>query len=106
MPEIGEISEVKMYNPETDEDDPIETIDFKGITDIFEHKDIRERRNDGWIVRGFTADVYYKKKKYEVTVAGNSVMGYVKVDDIGEYDEGKELQRIMREKFRKRFGFR
>lgn len=105
-PDVGEINEVKMYNPETGEDDPIETIDFKGITDIFEHEDIEERRDNGWIVRGFTADVDYKNKRYEVTVAGNQVMGYVKVDDIAEFEEGNELLDIMREAFREHFGFR
>lgn len=105
-PEIGEISEVKMYNPDTREDDPIETIDFKGITDIFEHEDIEERRDNGWIVRGFTADVDYKEKRYEVTVAGNQVMGYVKVDDIAEFDEGNELLEIMRDAFQEHFGYR
>lgn len=105
-PVIGEISDVKMYNPDTGEDDPIETIDFKGITDIFEHDDIEERRDNGWIVRGFTADVDYKNKRYEVTVAGNQVMGYVKVDDIADFDEGAELQETMREAFQEYFGFR
>lgn len=105
-PVIGEISEVKMYNPDTGEDDPIATIDFKGITDIFEHDDIEERRDNGWIVRGFTADVDYKNKRYEVTVAGNQVMGYVKIDNIADFDEGTELQEIMREAFQEHFGFR
>lgn len=105
-PKIGEISEVKMYNPDTGEENPIEKIDFKGITDIFEHDDIVERRGDGWVVRGFTADVDFRNKKYEVTVAGNQVMGYVKVDDVADYDEGRELQRIMRNEFRESFGFR
>jgi len=105
-PIIGEISEVKMYNPVTGEDDPIETIDFKGITDIFEHDDIEERRDNGWIVRGFTADVDYRNKRYEVTVAGNQVMGYVKVDDIADFEEGNELLEKMRGAFRDHFGFR
>lgn len=105
-PEIGEINEVKIYNPKIGEDDPIKTIKFKGVTDIFEHEDIKERRDNGWIIRGFTADVAYKNEKYEVTVTGNQVMGYVKVDDIAEFDEGKELLEIMREAFRDHFGFR
>jgi hypothetical protein len=105
-PEIGEINEVKIFNPETGEDNPIETIDFKGRTDIFEHEDIKERREDGWIVRGFTADVAYKNKKYELTIAGNHVMGYVKIDDIAEFEEGRELLDIMRDALREHFGFR
>jgi hypothetical protein len=105
-PVIGEISEVKMYNPDTGADDPIETIDFKGITDIFEYDDIEERREDGWVVRGFTADVDFKNKRYEVTVAGNQVLGYVKVADIADFDEGRELLGILRGAFREHFGFR
>lgn len=105
-PRIREIHEVKMYNPETGEDDPIETIDFKGIMDIFEHDDIVDRRENGWVVRGFSADVDYKKKRYEVTVAGNNRMGYVKLSDIAEYEEGEELIGILRSRFREHFGFR
>lgn len=105
-PKIREINEVKMYNPDTGEDDPIQTIDFKGINDIFEHKDIEQRRSNGWIVRGFTADVDYRNKRYEVTVAGNQVMGYVKVDGIAEINEGEELLDTMREAFKQHFGFR
>ena len=88
-PKIDNITEVKMYNPSTNENEPLQKIDFKGIADIFDHDDINERRRDDWIVRGFSAVMEYKGDNYDVTIAGNNVMGYVKVADIASYDHGE-----------------
>jgi hypothetical protein len=99
QPEIREITDVKMYNPEQDETDPLKKIDFEGATDIFEHEDIIERRRNGWVITGFEAQVAFRDLIYEVTIAGNSMMGYVTVDGIKNPSDGDVLLEIMRDAF-------
>lgn len=98
-PVLKEIMEVHMYNPQTNEDRPLKRADFEGITDIFEDDRVEELREEGWFTRGIGAKVAYKNRVYKVTVAGNSRLGYVKVEDVADLEVGRELHDIIKDKF-------
>jgi hypothetical protein len=93
-----EINRVQMFNPETEQEEQLKKIDFEG-NNIENHPNIRERRNNGWVMRGLTTRVEYQNAIFDVTIGGNDVMGYVKVEDIGDYDQGQELIQEIRERF-------
>ncbi|WP_152418143.1 MULTISPECIES: hypothetical protein [unclassified Haloferax] len=98
-PVLIEITEVQMYNPQTDDEHPIKRADFEGITDIFDDDQVNELRDEGWFTRGITGKFEYKKRVYKVTVSGNSRLGYVKVENIEDLDHGRELHTIIRDKY-------
>lgn len=98
-PILKEISEVKMYNPNTTEQEPIKRADFEGISDIFDDDRVEELRDEGWFTRGIGAKFGYKGRVYKVTVSGNSRLGYVKVEDVEDIDIGRELHTIIRDKY-------
>lgn len=101
-PELLEVHKIKMYNPQTGVEENLRKIDFEG-DDIFGHDDIEERRSDGWIINGLTAKVEYRNALFEVMVAGNEVMSYVKVSDIGSYSDGQDLVAEVRQHFLEHF---
>ncbi|WP_152421711.1 hypothetical protein [Halogeometricum pallidum] len=98
-PVIEEISEVKMYNPQTDQDRPIKRADFEGISDIFEDDQVEDLRDEGWFTRGIGAKVSYRNRIYKVTVSGNSRIGYVKVEDVEDAEIGRELHDIIKDRY-------
>lgn len=102
-PEILEVSEVKMFNPDTDETNPIKRGDFEGISDIYNDPRVEELRDEGWFTRGITAKIEYKNRVYEATVSGNTKLGYVKISNIEDIDYGRELQEKLRRAFLKHF---
>lgn len=99
-PFIRQIRDVFMYNPSTEADD-IKKIDYQGGDngDIFDHDTIEDRRNEDWIIRGFLAKMGYQSDVLEVSIAGTSQMGYIKVSDISNIDSANELMTILREKY-------
>lgn len=103
---IERINEVKMYNPDTESDDPIKKIDYMGgdTGDVFGDDEIEDKKSEGWIIRGLSAKLNHQGLKYEVTVAGNKRMGYVKLENIGDYDAGTDLIIQLRELYMDHFG--
>jgi hypothetical protein len=101
-PVLLEINQVKIYNPDIDEEDELKKIDFEG-TDIWEHPDIEERRNDGWVIRGLEAVVQYDDDIYTIAVAGGKTMSYAKVENAIDYTKGQELVDELRERFLETF---
>jgi hypothetical protein len=102
-PILKEVVKVQMYNPHTDEERPIKRANFEGISDIFEHDRVEELRDEGWFTRGIGAKVAYKGRVYKITVAGNSRIGYVKIEDVEDTERGRELHEIVRNKYLKHF---
>lgn len=98
-PVLKEITEVHMYNPQTNQDRPIKRADFEGISDIFEDERVEELRDEGWFTRGIGAKIAYRNRVYKVTVAGNSRLGYVKIEDVADLDVGRELHQVVKDKF-------
>lgn len=104
---LKSIKDVHLYNPFTDEEDEIKKIDYIGDDnsniDINENELVQERIDDDWVIRGITAKVAYDGLVFEVTVSGSQAMGYAKVEDIGDYQKGKELMNKLRSKFMDNF---
>lgn len=103
---IERIDEVKMYNPDTEADDPIKKIDYMGgdTGDVFGDDEIEDKKSEGWIIRGLSAKLTHQDLTYDVTVAGNKKMGYVKLENIGDYDAGANLIIQLRELYMDHFG--
>lgn len=98
-PDLYEITEVNLYNPSTDEDEPIRKAGFESYTDIFNDNRVIELRNAGWIMTGLEMSVGYRDEIFTVTIGTNSKIGYVKIEDIGSPDKANELRDILRSRY-------
>ena len=100
-PTIIAIEAIDLFHPLTESEETLERIDFQGFegASIANHEAVEDRISDGWVPRGIEGKIRYESVKYNVRISGNSKMGYVKIEDIGNIDRAQELQDILRERF-------
>lgn len=97
-PKLVEIIEVKLHNPEKEVDEHIDKIDIEG-DDLANSPYIKERHRNGYITRGFKARMQFDGELFDVAFAGSDMMGYAKVEDVGDYGKAKRLMKIIRERY-------
>jgi hypothetical protein len=97
IPKLDDIVEIKLYNP-SKEDEKIEKIDYEG-QNLENHEYIEERQSEGYIVRGFTARVWYNGSPFDIAFSGSEMMGYAKVEEIGDYMTAQDLMDEIRAKY-------
>lgn len=101
-PTILEINDVKIYNPSNDEGEKMKKIDYEG-NDIWDHPDIEDRRDDGWIIQGLEAVVQYDESIFTIAISGGKVMSYAKVENARDYSKAQELIELLRDQFLESF---
>lgn len=104
IPTLRQITEVHLYNKESDEEEPLKAIDYEGVEDIYEADTVKERReDDDWAIRGLKAELYYQNGIYDVTVSGKSRIGYVKIEGIDNMSVAIDLLEWLRSKYMENF---
>lgn len=101
-PKLEDIEAIKLFNP-GEEKEQIEKIDYSG-QNLAEHPYIQERQDDGYIIRGFSAKVWFNGEPLTVAFSGSDMMGYAKVEDIGDYIVAKNLMGVLRNRYMDHFG--
>lgn len=101
-PKLVEIKEVKLHNPQEDEDKRIQKVDIEG-NDLGNADYIDELHEEGYITRGFTARVVFDGELFDIAFSGSDMMGYAKVEDIGNYQKGQQLMDDIRERYMTNF---
>lgn len=111
-PALVEVHDLQLKNPtstgsaveDDDDNDEIKMkltdIDFEG-TDIAEHPKVRSEIEDGWIIKRLSANVRYKQELMNVTIAGNSVLGYTKIENFTSRAKAEELSEDVRNRYLK-----
>ena len=102
VPKLEDIEALKLFNP-GQEKEQIEKIDYSG-QNLAEHPYIQERQDDGYVIRGFSAAIWFNGQPLTIAFSGSDMMGYAKVEDIGDYAEATDLMEILRERYMNHFG--
>lgn len=100
-PVLLRIDNIQLRDPtisDEPDDQTIEKIDFDGRS-LAEHEEIRDYTDDGWIIKGFEAPVFYDGNNYELKVSGNEVMGYVRIKNVKDFEQGRELVDKLRQRY-------
>jgi len=107
-PELLAVDEIDLFNPETGEEDRLKKINLEAFegTNILDHDVVEERISGSWIPRGLTAKVQYRGAIYTIKIAGTDTMGYVKIEDIANISDARDLMDELRGRFLEHFRLR
>lgn len=97
-PKLVDIKEIKLYNPERDDKEYIEKVDIEG-DNLAGHEYIEDLQDDGYVTRGFTARVKFENELFDIAFSGSDMMGYAKVEDIGDYSKAQRLMDDIRGRY-------
>jgi hypothetical protein len=100
-PVLLRIDNIQLRDPtvsEDPDDETIEKIDFDGRS-LAEHEEVRDYTDDGWIIKGFEAPVFYNGNNYDLKMSGNEVMGYVRIKNVNDFEQGRKLVDKLRHRY-------
>lgn len=101
-PKLIDVKSVKLHNPEHSEDERIDKIDVEG-DDLADHPLIDQRLDEGYIMRGLVARMKFENELFDIAFSGSDMMGYAKVEDIGDYAKGQRLMEDIRGRYMEHF---
>ena len=73
--------------------------DFDSIESITANSEIREKIDQGWLIKSIKIKVHYQDELMSVTVASSNMMCYTKVEDYMKVGNGRAVQDIVRDVF-------
>jgi len=102
VPKRIEVKSVKLTNPEREEEERIDKIDVEG-DQLTGHPLIQERLDEDYVMRGLVIRTMFENELFDIAFSGSDMMGYAKVEDIGDYSKGQRLMLEVRERFMNQF---